>query len=349
MEDVSGIKINFILTTARTGSTLLTAIFNSNPVILSTSEEPFAQSLYDGYAGINNWTQKVKLKFIDDFFLFAHGNLEGQFSSKEEMLKMFSEYKGPFSFQTALRLSYLSFMPGKDKTNIKCVVDKQLLFHNRFRQISEMFPESKFIILLRDPRDNVLAKLRMFERQKKKLNYVVFSIKWKKVFELLIAHAQKLGTQRALYVKYEDLITAPENEIKRICSFLEVPFNPQMLEHDQWVKKRMESDPVFVEKVIQKDNTNVHEGFTKKMYKEKIGFWKGGLTKEQANMVWTINRDMALKAGYVQAEDFVKQSKGFKFLLYSVRFFVLEIVLVKFYYILPFGMRRIIKKIKKGK
>jgi hypothetical protein len=46
MIDLKNISLNFILSTGRTGSTLLSSMLNMHPEILSVSEEPFAYNLY---------------------------------------------------------------------------------------------------------------------------------------------------------------------------------------------------------------------------------------------------------------------------------------------------------------
>jgi hypothetical protein len=42
MQDIDKISLNFILSTGRTGSTLLSSMLNMHPNVISTSEEPFA-------------------------------------------------------------------------------------------------------------------------------------------------------------------------------------------------------------------------------------------------------------------------------------------------------------------
>jgi hypothetical protein len=63
IEQFKNIKLNFILATARVGSTLLVSMLNAHQNVISTSEEPFAYNLYPKYSKVKKWTSKVILFF----------------------------------------------------------------------------------------------------------------------------------------------------------------------------------------------------------------------------------------------------------------------------------------------
>jgi hypothetical protein len=182
VQDLDKISLNFILSTGRTGSTLLSSMLNMHPNVISTSEEPFAYNLYPKYHSITNWDDKTILEFCNDFFLFSEGKLEPQFGNKEDLSKILKSNQSHLNGNMEIKLAYFAFFPNKNKENITTIVDKELAFHHVMEKVASYYPTSKFIILYRDPRDNVLIKLKRAKKQNKKtslfFNYKIFLLKF---------------------------------------------------------------------------------------------------------------------------------------------------------------------------
>ncbi|MEA2487814.1 MAG: hypothetical protein QOF16_1468, partial [Actinomycetota bacterium] len=96
--------------------------------------------------------------------------------------------------------------------------------------ISRLFPRGKFIHLIRDGRDVALS-------------YANVPFGPKSVAEAARLWAERVSTgrrdgcvltgSRYLEIRYEDLVEDAEGEIKDICDFLEVDFDPGMLDYTQ--------------------------------------------------------------------------------------------------------------------
>jgi hypothetical protein len=89
------------------------------------------------------------------------------------------------------------------------------------------WPRSRFVYLVRDPRDMALS----WQRSPVHRGDVVRAARvWQADQALGIeAVAQLRDSGRLHLLSYEDLVTAPDLELTRLCRFLKVPFAPAML------------------------------------------------------------------------------------------------------------------------
>ncbi len=346
IEQIKTIKLNFILATARTGSTLLSTMLNTHPNVVSTFEEPFAYNLYPKYKNITKWTSKTIQEFCYDFYLFSEGRLEVQFGTKKDLETQLEKNKEYLTVDTAIKIAYLCFFPNKEKSEITTVVDKQLMFHLYLEKIAKNYPDSKFIILHRDPRDQCLTRFKMLKRKNIHQGYYRIAGAWNFVYGKLLRLKTKIGSNRFLEVKYEDLISNPEIELKKICSFLDITYNNVMLKYDEQINEEVKKTKLDAE--ILKEFSLFHGGLREKVNTEKIGAWKKDLKTEEANLIWTICGSLAEKIGYTKHENFIRQK--IKPTEYLVNFTVYRIRIVTYlYHVFPYFVRYLVKKIKYGK
>ena len=144
-----------------------------------------------------------------------------------------------------------------------------------FPALADLYPDAKFIQIIRDGRDVVCSHLEVGRRHAKMgksldpVNGImlVSALDGAILWNTAIEHGESLcgsgsrlhAERRCITVKYEDLVFRTEAELRRICTFLEVPFDPGMLfperaKHDDvidglWVTEREVSRPVSVASV----------------------------------------------------------------------------------------------------
>jgi hypothetical protein len=94
--------------------------------------------------------------------------------------------------------------------------------------LSQQFPSARFIHVVRDGRDCAVSFHRRWLRRPE---LTVF--RWKKVVALGREQGRQLGSERYLEIRYEDLTANPETSLRRVSSFLALPFNESTLESAQ--------------------------------------------------------------------------------------------------------------------
>lgn len=346
IEQIKSIKLNFILATARTGSTLLLSMLNMHPNVVVASEEPFVYNLYPKFGKIKKWTSKIIDRYCNDFFLLSLDRLEAQFGSKQDLKKSLEAYKSYLTFEVVIKLTYLCFQPNKDKSNITAIVDKQLEFHNCMEIIAKIYPDSKFIILHRDPRDQILAKVKLAKRMNESAkSSFIWAYTWRYKYKNLLKKASKINKERFLEIKYEDLILSPEGELNLISKFIGIPYDHNMLTYDEHFKKIGNevdiNNPVINKFLIQ------HSSLLQKVNKNKIGVWKDELTDKEANLIWTICGKLAEEIGYKKEEGFIKQKYKLKYGLDYFYFLIWNIMAPKIFHSLPYSIKYLIVSITK--
>jgi hypothetical protein len=111
--------------------------------------------------------------------------------------------------------------------------------------ILDWFPDAKFIHMIRDPRGvfasqrSKLAKIPRATALHKlfRLNTVTYeafmalqiNIHWTRVVQLHQQY-QRLFPSRYIALKFEDLLSKPEAELRKLCTFLDIDFSDKMLE-----------------------------------------------------------------------------------------------------------------------
>ncbi len=105
---------------------------------------------------------------------------------------------------------------------------------DRMYQIKELYPEAKFIHIIRDGRDVANSVMKMTWGPK---NLIQAADWWSTYVRLCYSMGRMLSPKDYMEVRYEDLVTSSEDELKRICEFIEVDFEEPMLEFYKTSKK----------------------------------------------------------------------------------------------------------------
>ncbi len=346
MVDIKNISLNFILSTGRTGSTLLSSMLNMHPEILSVTEEPFAYNLYPKYKNVTNWSDETIEQFCYDFYLFSEGKLPTQFGSKVDLVNILKSNKEILNGENAIKLAYFAFFPTKEKDNVKVIVDKQLKFHHFLEEVNEFYPNSKYIVLTRDPRDNVLVKMRKADKQGRQSNLLFFSKMWSYEYGLLLKKLSYINANQILRVSYEDLMIDPESTLKKVSAFLGVSYHENMMKYSEKLKSDMQTNEHKFNNEVKKHIDLLHSGLINKVSTDKMGIWKKEFSPQQYNTIWSICKDTSLKLGYQKDVCEDKRSYHISDIFYYFKFLVIKIIIPKLYYKLPYNLKYKIKTLK---
>jgi hypothetical protein len=113
--------------------------------------------------------------------------------------------------------------------------DKTPLYMQHLPLLEKLFPDALWVHLVRDGRDAALSFLELPEGFSGKTwalprSAAQFAARWRT--EILAA--RRLGAHvghRYLELRYEDLVTEPERELRRVCGHASLEWEPAMLEH----------------------------------------------------------------------------------------------------------------------
>lgn len=104
-----------------------------------------------------------------------------------------------------------------------------------FEELIDLFPEAKFIFVVRDPRD-VVASMKTV-KQRYRMNGEVEPAFCRDAYAsaqtirsyLDKGYSASNKSDRVLVVHYEDVVREPETTLRNVCAFLNIEFDPKML------------------------------------------------------------------------------------------------------------------------
>jgi len=217
----------FLMASERSGSNFITKLLNGHPDICGPSTKhiinPLARNLfrYKDLKNKKNWDQLLKdlHRLISiDFSIWKKKFSLTDLKKLAQTGDVISLIKNIFIDETIANQKHHVFI--KENHIYEFMVF--LLIH---------FPESKYVYLVRDPRDMALS-------WKKNTNHpggvVKAARQWKKDQMNTLKNYSELEKKgMAYHVKYEDLITNTEAQAKKICAFLGVPYHKKILKFYQ--------------------------------------------------------------------------------------------------------------------
>ena len=105
--------------------------------------------------------------------------------------------------------------------------------------LSQMFPKSKYILMIRDGRAVVHSII------SRKVTISGFDLrsyrtclqKWNQAMESMYYQCLTVGSSRCLPVYYERLVLHPEEWTRKILTFLDIPWDEAVLHHEEFINK----------------------------------------------------------------------------------------------------------------
>ncbi|XP_038215453.1 protein-tyrosine sulfotransferase isoform X2 [Zerene cesonia] len=103
----------------------------------------------------------------------------------------------------------------------------------------ELFPNAKFIFMVRDGRATVHSIIT------RKVTITGFDLssyrqclsKWNRAVETMYQQCRSLGRARCLLVRYEALVLEPARTMRQVLAFLDVPWDDAVLHHERYINQ----------------------------------------------------------------------------------------------------------------
>lgn len=153
-----------------------------------------------------------------------------------------------------------------------------------WRLLATAFPEAKFLHTVRDPRA-VAASLRKSAAHLS--NALAAAKRWRLDTAAGLAMEAALGA-RVLRVSYENLATSPEATLRHVCTFLELPYEPEMLLADRKLA-------LNTHEAMHGHHQRVGEPITA----DSVAAWQKELSPGEQAIVAAFTHDVAAACGYV--------------------------------------------------
>ena len=223
-----------VIGSSRSGTTLLRLILTSHSDVTIPTECGFFVWWYEKYKdwSVDCFDNRLGT-FLDDFF--SSRKIDNWKLDRKSLEKHIRRHK-PGDYASLVAEIYMYYMVSSNEKSRRWG-DKNNHYLYNIKEIKEMFPKAHFVHIIRDGRDVAASYM--------KLNKANIQAKYapnlpSEIEEIAERWASNLKTirqsfsvfewDRVLEVRYEDLVTKPERVVGRICKFLGLKFEKQMLE-----------------------------------------------------------------------------------------------------------------------
>lgn len=220
----------FIIGAQRSGTTLLRLILNSHSQIAIPEEGTFWMPLLRRY-GVNPH-KKFSKKELDNCLKYISSNSQFKLWNIpcDELIDKINYH----SCQDLLSLMQIVYSMYSEKHHKAIWADKTPSFFRMVPELSRLFPEAKFIHIIRDGRDLYLSWRKI---DPGKSNIAVCALEWCHKVCTAQKDLLKFRNSNHLEIRYEDLVQDPKKILNSICLFLNIKFEAEMLNFWQQSEK----------------------------------------------------------------------------------------------------------------
>jgi Sulfotransferase family len=220
----------FIIGCPRSGTTLLRLMLTAHPLVSISSEGAYLGTLRSHLHAYRDLSDAATLTALYNSVLpFL---LSEKFLSIP-LLNHFLDWTLMFGTDLRSIITFFGTWEARilEKTKLAWWGDNAPYFGHYIPFFDSIFPECKFILMVRDPRDtSASSKVSLPWRS---LDDSVRE--WEQILLAGLLATYHLGSRRVIQLKYEDLVTQPGKWLRAISDFLGVEYSEQMLEfHKSW-------------------------------------------------------------------------------------------------------------------
>lgn len=268
-----------ILGNPRSGTTLLRLVLTSHPDICIPPEGGFMCWLWPQFSdwSRNDWLDHSKIRKFSQA-VERSKKFETWKISEAEITKELSS-NSPESYRHACCAVYALYAR-KNKSEAAHWGDKNNFYTSQTELLTKLFPKGRFIHLVRDPRDVFCSYRDMAVLETTSIYKPVLSTDAAAVAEEWVRNNENvnrvLGTKNGISscnLRYEDLVSNPEKEASKLCSWMGIDYHADMLQFHELNKKNI-LEPAetmdWKKKTLQKISTEQCERFRKELNSDEI-------------------------------------------------------------------------------
>lgn len=223
----------FIIGNPRSGTTLFRLMLNKHSKICVPPEAGFLVWLYKEF---KDETFNTNYDYFIKRLMSTNKIETWKLDYKE--LQGYLNTKKPSTFQDTMDCVYSFYASNVLKKDVSLYGDKNNYYLNHIDSIALLYQNAKFVHIIRDGR-SVAASYKGVMKQKIASKYAPklpteindIALDWITNINNIEQSFGKLGNDKQITIRYEDLVLEPENTLIKVCAFLGFNFEEQMLNY----------------------------------------------------------------------------------------------------------------------
>ncbi len=283
--------VPFVIGVNRSGTTLLRMMLDSHPELAVPPETHFIPALHDHLKALG----EARSDDVADF-LVAHRRWGDFGISEQDLRKRLGEAPGTEPAHV-LRSFYGLYAETQGKERYG---DKTPGYVKQMKVVELCLPEARFVHLIRDGRDVALSRDERIQAEELSVERLA------KIWKRRIRRARRRSTQIKHYleVRYEDLVTDPEDVLREICAFAKIEYDPAMLRYHERSGERLreiardlpEEEGGTLRPATER--LSAHSRVTEAPRQDRIAVWRREMPPEDVARFEGIAGDLLEELGY---------------------------------------------------
>lgn len=266
----------FIIGVHRSGTTLLRYMLNSSPGLYIPPESDFIPRFF-GRAPHRPLTPRQVKKLLHT--IFTHYRFGRAWQGPPPDPALFGPQPTPAHFlDTLYRLYAAQYGAGRwgDKTPI---------YTSYVPLLDTLFPQARFIHIIRDGRDVALSALDTWGAKELHVDIYFTARNWVRRVQAAQAAGARLGPTRYREVRYEALTTAPQEVLPELCAFLDEPYTPDMARPHELAQREVPAG-------------SFHDPVRRPPTPNRIGRWQREMAPADRRLFETLAGPLLTQLGY---------------------------------------------------
>ncbi|MBD1390845.1 sulfotransferase [Neiella sp. HB171785] len=284
----------FLMCSERSGSNLITKIFDAHPDVCGPSPSHLAQIMVPNLWKYGNLKQSWQQLTQDTLELFQLKNSAWRLTLDNKMIADFAE---PGDFPSLLSAIYKQERELHGKQHILL---KENQIYSYASYIRRYFPDAKYLYMMRDPRDMASSWKQGFAIRG---GVVRAARTWKQDQHGYTAMRHEIGADKVPCFSYESLLQQPQQTLQHACALLGIDFHPDMLNFHQKQETQSSSSVAIdwrnIGNPLMQNNFNT---FEKRLTQDEIKFIEYLCWDEMASLGYNPIYDRLNDSDFIELE-----------------------------------------------
>jgi hypothetical protein len=293
--DTDSAPLVFVTGASRSGTTMLARMLGSHSAVMTFNELHFFGSLWDPFdTGRAHPARELAELAATLLARQTHGLWGGSPTEVEQAWgrRLVRSLPERDCHPAGLFAAVLVRLAQDSGRRIGCEQTPRNIFYAR--RLLELYPQARIVHIVRDPRAVLASQkgrwrlrrlgashLPVSEMLRNRVNYhpLTMSNLWVKANEEAL---RLMGHPRLLVVRFEDLAEDPEPEVRRLARFLDLDYEPGMLDVPRWGSSNL-----------------THDSSAKGVAREAVDRWRDSISQGECLLCERICHLTMQRLGYV--------------------------------------------------
>lgn len=228
----------FILGSVRSGTTMLRLMLNAHPDMAIPPESYFPVELWPWHARYES-PNGFNIELLAETLLtsphFTH--FRDNWDLDPQFVRLGLSGVHQIDYAEAIRRVFLLYAEAHGKTRIG---DKTPWFVLHIPLLADLFPDARFVHLVRDGRNVALS---MLDTPWGPSRLTDAALLWRRLVLTGRKAGRQVGPDRYKEIFYEELVDNPAAVLAEVCSFVELDYRPEMTRYyengSEWIPGRL--------------------------------------------------------------------------------------------------------------